>query len=55
MQHARLKTSRDLLMFTKRSVEDICHEVGYDDVATFYKLFRRRFGTSPSRYRRQLA
>lgn len=55
VQHARLKTSRDLLMFTNRSVEDICHEVGYDDVATFYRLFRRRFGTSPSRYRRQLA
>ncbi len=55
MQQSRLKTSRDLLMFTNRSVEDICHEAGYDDVATFYKLFRRRFGTSPSRFRRQLA
>ncbi|MBK6277267.1 MAG: helix-turn-helix domain-containing protein [Gammaproteobacteria bacterium] len=41
VQHARLKTSRDLLMFTKRSVEDICHEVGYDDAGTFCKLFRR--------------
>ena len=55
VQQSRLKTSRDLLMFTNRSVEDICHEAGYDDVATFYKLFRRRFGTSPSRFRRQLA
>jgi len=55
VQHARLKQARDLLLFTNRSVEDICHGVGYDDAATFYKLFRRHFGTSPNRFRRQLA
>lgn len=55
VQRGRLKTMRDLLLFTNRSVEDVCHEVGYTDVATVYKLFRRRFGISPSRFRRQPA
>lgn len=53
VQRTRLKIMRDLLLFTTRSIEDICYEIGYGDVATVYKLFRRRFGISPSKFRRQ--
>jgi transcriptional regulator GlxA family with amidase domain len=55
VQQARLQTMRDLLMFTNRSVEDICYEVGYEDAGALYRLFRRHFGTSPHRFRRQVS
>jgi transcriptional regulator GlxA family with amidase domain len=54
LQQARMQASQNLLLFTRRSVEEICYEVGYDDIGTFYKLFRRNLGTSPNKFRRQL-
>ncbi len=53
LRQTRLKTSQNLLMFTRRSVEDICYSIGYDDIGAFYKLFRRHLGTSPNKFRKQ--
>ncbi|HEY3699699.1 MAG TPA: helix-turn-helix domain-containing protein [Spongiibacteraceae bacterium] len=55
VHHARLQTSQNLLMFTNRSVEEICYNIGYDDIGAFYKLFRRHLGTSPNKFRKQFA
>jgi transcriptional regulator GlxA family with amidase domain len=55
LQQARLQTGQNLLMFTNRSVEDICYDIGYDDIGAFYKLFRRRLGISPHKFRKQFA
>lgn len=55
LQQARLRASVNFLMFSACSVEEIGYRVGYEDVGTFYRLFRRSLGISPNRYRRQFA
>ncbi|MDI4666778.1 GlxA family transcriptional regulator [Xanthobacter autotrophicus] len=50
-QHLRVGKARELLEFTKRSVEQIAFAVGYEDAAAFRKLFHRIVGLSPGDYR----
>ena len=52
VQALRIVNSQRLLERTRRSIEDIAAAVGYTDVATFRKQFRRRVGMNPARYRR---
>ena len=47
----RIDSARHFLENAQRSVEEISHEVGYEDVAFFRQLFRRHTGTSPREYR----
>jgi transcriptional regulator GlxA family with amidase domain len=54
VQQARIKASQDLLLFTERRVEDICSAVGYEDVAAFRKVFRKRSGVAPNQFRKRL-
>ncbi|GAB3979807.1 hypothetical protein GCM10029978_076180 [Actinoallomurus acanthiterrae] len=39
------------LLTTADSVSDVCHAVGYRDLSHFQRMFRRRYGTTPSAYR----
>lgn len=48
----RLLEAKRLLLFTIRSVEDIGHEVGFDDPAYFSRFFRRMTGEAPAAWRR---
>lgn len=50
-QHLRVGKARELLEFTRRSIEQISWAVGYEDVAAFRKLFHRIVGLSPGDYR----
>ena len=50
-QHLRVGKARELLEFTRRSVEQIAWAVGYEDAAAFRKLFHRIVGLSPGDYR----
>jgi len=50
-QHLRVGKARELLEFTRRSIEQIAWAVGYEDVAAFRKLFHRIVGLSPGDYR----
>ncbi len=50
-QHLRVGKARELLEFTRRSIEQISWSVGYEDVAAFRKLFHRLVGLSPGDYR----
>jgi transcriptional regulator GlxA family with amidase domain len=54
VQYARIEASQNLLLFTERRVEDICSAVGYEDIAAFRKLFRKRNGVPPGEFRRRL-
>jgi transcriptional regulator GlxA family with amidase domain len=54
VQYARIKASQNLLLFTERRVEDICSAVGYQDIAAFRKLFRKRNGVPPGQFRKRL-
>ncbi len=48
---ARLHTAMELLRHSQLSVLDVAIRSGFDDVAHFHRLFRRRLGTTPRNYR----
>ncbi len=47
----RLEFARDLLCRTEKTVTEIAALSGFNNLSYFGKLFRRRFGCSPSAYR----
>jgi AraC-like DNA-binding protein len=49
----RIVRARELLASTTLSIGEIARAVGYDDPAYFSRLFARRVGESPSRFRHQ--
>lgn len=53
LQQLRIGKSRELLQFTKRSVDQIAWSIGYEDPAAFRRVFRRLVGLSPGDYRRR--
>jgi AraC-like DNA-binding protein len=50
---SRLDRAKLLLAMGERSVTDVCMEVGFSSLGSFSDLFTRRFGSSPSAYKRQ--
>ncbi|MDJ0706071.1 MAG: helix-turn-helix domain-containing protein [Leptolyngbyaceae cyanobacterium MO_188.B28] len=52
LQNLRIEEAKHQLESSGSSVEKICYEVGYEDVSFFRRLFKRRTGMNPSRYRR---
>jgi len=55
VQHLRVAKARELLEFTRRTVDQIAWSVGYEDAAAFRKLFHRLVGLSPGDYRQRFA
>ncbi|MDP3783952.1 MAG: GlxA family transcriptional regulator [Sphingopyxis sp.] len=55
VQHLRVGKARELLEFTRRTVDQIAWGVGYEDAAAFRKLFHRIIGLSPHEYRQRFA
>ncbi|WP_342587993.1 GlxA family transcriptional regulator [Pseudorhodoplanes sinuspersici] len=53
VQALRIEEAKQILETTTIAVEDVAREVGYDDVASFRRLFRRLAGMSPGEYRRK--
>lgn len=53
VQTLRIEEAKQLLETTETAIEDICREVGYEDVASFRRLFRKQAGVSPKDYRRK--
>jgi AraC-like DNA-binding protein len=47
----RMQRGRHLLITTKHSVHHISIDVGYDDPSSFADMFRKTFGTTPSKFR----
>jgi transcriptional regulator GlxA family with amidase domain len=52
-QHVRTEKERELLQFTKRTVDQIAWSVGYVDATAFRRVFNRLVGLSPGDYRRR--
>jgi AraC-like DNA-binding protein len=50
---SRLDRAKLLLAMGEQSVTEVCMEVGFSSLGSFSDLFTRRFGSSPSAYRRR--
>ena len=51
----RVEEAKQILETEDRSVDEVGHDVGYDDPAYFHRLFKRKVGLTPARYRRKFA
>jgi len=54
IQNKRLEMARALLEMTRLSVSEICYRIGYQDVASFSRLFAKSTGMPPADFRRQI-
>jgi transcriptional regulator GlxA family with amidase domain len=52
-QRLRIARSRELLEFTRDTVEQISIAAGYEDTRGFRRTFKRMIGLSPAEYRRR--
>lgn len=52
INNARLDYAHKLLENPQTNIVDICYAVGFDSVSYFYRLFKSKFGNTPSRYRK---
>lgn len=55
VQHKRVHEAKSLLERTHQPIEQICWAVGYDDPASFRRLFKRLTNVTPGAYRRMFA
>lgn len=51
LQNMRIEHARNLLETTNATASEITWAVGYEDINTFRKLFRRLVGLTPNQYR----
>ena len=51
LQTVRISVAREMLEESNRSVHAVCSAVGYEDVAFFRSLFKRKTGMTPGEYR----
>ena len=52
LQKTRVENSMRLLVNTSRSVSDIAIAVGYQDMKSFYRVFKKHTGTTPADFRK---
>ncbi len=52
IRRMKLELGCDLLLTTALTIEEIAHQLGYDQTATFVRTFRNAYDTTPGRYRR---
>ncbi|WP_457977606.1 GlxA family transcriptional regulator [Ectopseudomonas composti] len=52
-QQLRVSKARELLEFSRQSIEQVAWQVGYGDSGAFRKVFTRLVGLSPGDYRRR--
>jgi transcriptional regulator GlxA family with amidase domain len=53
VQSLRVEEAKQLFETSEAPVEEIAHQVGYEDTASFRRLFRRLVGMTPGEYRRK--
>jgi transcriptional regulator GlxA family with amidase domain len=53
LQALKIERAKELLESTPGDFETITAKVGYEDVSSFRRLFKRSTGLSPAQYRRQ--
>ena len=53
VQRAKLARACDMLRHPEISISDILAEVGYTNASHFYSLFQKKYGLTPSEYRKR--
>ena len=53
VSNIRLTQAKNLLANTPISIDSISDRLGYADALSFYNMFKRQTGTTPSKYRKQ--
>jgi transcriptional regulator GlxA family with amidase domain len=53
VQALRIEEAKQMLETTDEATDTVAHSVGYEDPTFFRRLFKRRTGTTPGRYRRR--
>jgi len=51
LQEIRLDAASKYLVQSNKTIDEITHAIGYMDISSFTKLFKRKTGLSPSSYR----
>ncbi|MDQ0872703.1 AraC-like DNA-binding protein [Paenibacillus sp. V4I3] len=54
IRNRRLEKAKELLTHTSLSVTDVCFSTGFENIAHFSKVFKERFGISPSLLKKPL-
>ena len=52
VQNLRIEDAKHVLESSDQPVDEICFAIGYEDPSFFRRLFKRRTGVAPARYRR---
>jgi AraC family transcriptional regulator, positive regulator of tynA and feaB len=55
LMNARLSYACEQLRHTRKSVEDICYDSGFQDLSTFYRAFKARYSIAPGAYKNHIA
>ena len=53
VQTLRVEEAKQLLETTDQDTDTVAAEVGYEDPASFRRIFKRHTGVTPARYRRR--
>ncbi|QLA06935.1 helix-turn-helix transcriptional regulator [Enterobacter ludwigii] len=51
VRRRKLKYAAEILTNSDLAIIDLAFNMGFDDVSTFYRSFRREFGVAPGKYR----
>ena len=51
LQTVRIEVAKKILENSVQTISEITQQVGYEDVSSFSKMFKRRVGLSPREYR----
>jgi AraC-like DNA-binding protein len=52
IQERKMLEARRLLIYTTKRIKEIAYEVGFEDLQTFSRFFKRNEGISPSKYKK---
>lgn len=51
LQEKRLVRAKELLESTNLSISSIVEQVGYDNISYFYRIFKKKYGYTPKKFR----